>query len=57
MLGPKLGPRTQKYPPGQACHVTQIRLADWSKLAILRSDWLVRILHHCSSEGIFKSKI
>ena len=48
-LGPKLGPRPPKYPNGQACHVTQIRLSDWSKLPILRSDWLVRILSHSSS--------
>ena len=40
-LGPKLGPRPQKLPPGQNCHVTQIRLSDWSKFEILRSDWSV----------------
>ena len=40
-LGPKLGPRPPKYPPGQTCHVTHIRLSDWSKLEILRSDWSV----------------
>ena len=39
-LGPTLGPRPQKYPPGQTCHVTYIRLSDWSKFEILRSDWL-----------------
>ena len=48
-LGPTLGPRPPKYPPGQACHVTQIRLSDWSKFTILRSDWLGRILSHSSS--------
>ena len=48
-LGPKLGPRPPKYPNGQACHVTKIRLSDWSKFTILRSDWLVRIVSHSSS--------
>ena len=32
--------RPQKYPPGQACHVGQIRLSDWLKFEMLRSDWL-----------------
>ena len=40
MLDPKLGPRTQKFPPGQHWHVTHIRLSDWSIQKILRSDWL-----------------
>ena len=48
----KLGPRPPKKPPGQACHVTHIRLSDWSKFQILRSDWLVRILSHSSSQTI-----
>ena len=48
-LGPTLGPRPPKYPLGQACHVTHIRLSDWSKFQILCSDWLVRIQSQCSS--------
>ena len=39
-LGPTLGPRPPKYPPGQTCHVTHIRLSDWSIQKILRSDGL-----------------
>ena len=33
--------RPQKYPPGQACHVGQIRLSDWLKFEMLASDWSV----------------
>ena len=36
----RLEPRPQKYPPGQPCHVGQMRLSDWLKFSILRSDWL-----------------
>ena len=40
MLGRALGTSPQKYPHGQACHVGQIRLSDWLKFEMLRSDWL-----------------
>ena len=36
----KLGPRCLKCPHGQKSHVTHIRLSDWLKFEILRSDWL-----------------
>ena len=40
MLGRALGTSLQKRPPGQACHVGQIRLSDWLKFEMLPSDWL-----------------
>ena len=39
MLGRALGTSPQKQPPGQAGHVGQIRLSDWLKFEMLRSDW------------------
>ena len=36
-----LVPDLQKRPHGQPCHVGQIRLSDWLKSQILRSDWSV----------------
>ena len=41
MLGRALGTSPPKKPPGQACHVGQIRLSDWLKFEMLRSDWSV----------------
>ena len=41
MLDPiKLGSSTFKTHNGQKCHVGYIRLSDWSKFEIRRSDWL-----------------
>ena len=40
-LDPNSVPVPHFLPHGQACHVTQIRLSDWSKFEILPSDWLV----------------
>ena len=39
MLGRALGTSPQNWPRGRAGHVTQIRLFDWSKFEMVRSDW------------------
>ena len=41
MLGRALGTSPKNRPHGQPGHVGQIRLSDWSKFVILRSDWSV----------------
>ena len=41
MLGRALGTSPQNWPHGQPGHVGQMRLSDWSKFEMLRSDWSV----------------